>query len=357
MRLTRRERRDRTRGERRQLYAAVGLLCVGVLALAVPALLLGDRSGKERGAAVGAPGAVATTVSAAEGLPIEVPDVTGKPLAQAEVVLAFAGFRVERKVVATAPPCADRSVVAQDPSPGELAGRGSVVILMHAPEAPAAGPATSAPVAPARRRVVCIDPGHQLKSDQRPEPIGPGSTETKMRVTGGTTGVLTGKPEHVFALELAEKVRSRLRAAGVDVVMTRTTHDVSISNAERAQVANRAGADLFLRLHADGNTDRTMRGLSTLYPERNAWTAPIADRSLAAARAVHAAALHATGAVDKGVVARGDMTGFNWSKVPAVIVECGFMSNPDEDALLASPAYQEKLADGIAAGVLAYLKE
>lgn len=352
MRLTRGERRDRTRIERRRLYTAVGLLCVGVFALAVPAVFLGERSDRVGPTPAGESTSTPVTAPAVAGLPIEVPDVTGEPLAQAEVVLTFAGFRVDRTEVVTAPPNADRVVLAQDPSPGELAARGSSVALMHAP-----APATaSAPKEAPERRVVCIDPGHQMKSDQRPEPIGPGATETKMRVTGGTTGVLTGKPEYVLTLELAERLRSRLRAAGVEVVMTRTAHDVSISNAERAQIANRAGADLFVRLHADGNTDRTMHGLSTLHPERNGWTAPIADRSLRAARAVHASALRVTGAADKGIVARGDMTGFNWAKVPAIIVECGFMSNPDEDALLASPAYQDKLAEGIANGVLAYLE-
>jgi N-acetylmuramoyl-L-alanine amidase len=205
--------------------------------------------------------------------------------------------------------------------------------------------------------VVVLDPGHQASSDQTPEPIGPGASETKPRVTGGATGVETGVPEYEVVLQVAMNVKRRLEAKGVKVVMTRTTNDVNLSNSERAAVANKNDADLFLRIHADGSPDRKVSGMSTLYPASNRWTKPIAAESKAAAGAVHSAMVDATGAVDRGTVARTDIAGFNWSEVPAILVEIGFLTHPVEDKLLVSPHYQDTVAEGIAAGTLAHLKQ
>jgi N-acetylmuramoyl-L-alanine amidase len=205
--------------------------------------------------------------------------------------------------------------------------------------------------------VVVIDPGHQSRGDSTREPIGPGADEKKARVTGGTTGVVTRLPEYEVVLQIAVNLKMRLESEGVTVVMTRTTNDVNISNAERAAIANDESADLFVRIHADGNVDSSQAGISTLYPGVNSWTAPIAAPSHRAARLVHGALLGSTGAASRGVVPRTDLTGFNWSKVPVLLVECGFMTNPVEDRLLSSPHYQDKLAEGMASGIIAFLGE
>jgi N-acetylmuramoyl-L-alanine amidase len=136
----------------------------------------------------------------------------------------------------------------------------------------------------------------------------------------------------------------------------RTSQNVNISNSARAAAANREHADLFIRLHCDGNNNHSMSGLSTLVPKSNKWTAPIVASSAKAASYVHRAVIAATGATDRGIVPRSDMSGFNWSKVPTVLVEMGFLSNPAEDVKLGSPGYQAKLATGLANGISNYLK-
>lgn len=203
--------------------------------------------------------------------------------------------------------------------------------------------------------VVVIDAGHQGRGSSVPEPIGPGSTTTKARVTSGTSGCVTGAPEHVVNLEVALLLKSRLEARGVRVVMVRESAAIDISNSERALLANEAGAALTVRLHCDGNNDSSLRGVLTIVPAANQWTGAIVAPSRAAGELVHAAVLAATGARDRGISARGDMTGFNWSQVPAVIVEMGLMTNAEDDRLLSDRAYQERLATGIADGVVAYL--
>lgn len=277
---------------------------------------------------------------------VEVPFVTGRTVQEAKALLKAAGLAVEQ-VPATGS-VSPGTVVDQNPPAGSMLPAGETVVLGVAGYREARHVFSGF--------VVTIDPGHQSRSDQSPEPIGPGATVTKPRVLGGTTGVSTRIPEYEIALQISMNLKQRLEAAGVKVVMTRQTNDVNVSNAERARIANAAGADLFVRIHADGSPDTSISGISTLYPESNQWTAAIAQPSKRAAELIHAAVISATGAVCRGTIARGDLSGFNHSQVPVVLVESGFMSNPVEDRLLASPHYQDKLAQGITEGIFAYFK-
>lgn len=218
--------------------------------------------------------------------------------------------------------------------------------------APAQPPATTKS---ASSGIVVIDAGHQAHGDSGLEPIGPGASEKKPKVADGTSGTYAPHAESAVNLQVALRLQKALEARGVRVIMVRTTQDVNIANSARAEIANKAHAALFIRLHCDGIGNGSTHGLSTLVPARNRWTAPIVSESTKAGKLVHRAALAATGAADRGVVNRGDLSGFNWSKVPTVLVEMGFMSNAAEDRLLTTPAYQQKLADGMAAGIIDYL--
>jgi N-acetylmuramoyl-L-alanine amidase len=84
------------------------------------------------------------------------------------------------------------------------------------------------------------------------------------------------------------------------------------------------------------------------------WTDDIYSSSVRAARKVQAAVVRQTGARNLGLVQRSDLTGFNWANVPAILVECGFMTNPAERRLLQSAAYQLKIARGLVAGTKAF---
>ena len=195
-----------------------------------------------------------------------------------------------------------------------------------------------------------IDPGHQLNGDSRKEPVSPGSSETKARVAAGTRGVSTGRPEHEVDLEIALKLRDLLTEMGAQVLMTRETADVNISNVERAEMMNLWGADCVLRIHCDGSTDHDVHGMA-MYVRL---TGEKAQESCELAQCLLSAMGEATGAKKRGVFKRDTYSGLNWSKVPAVLVECGYMSNPEEDRLLSTPEYQEKLVLGMAMGLAEY---
>ena len=207
------------------------------------------------------------------------------------------------------------------------------------------------------RPVVVLDPGHDLRGNSDTEPIGPGSTTQKIKDGGGTHGVVSGLREADLNLRVALRLRPLLERAGIRVVMTRTkTARTSIGNVARAGIANRAGAALFLRIHADGSTDRAVRGTHTLYPAlRRGWTDDVYAASKRAARIVQADLRGALGFPDRGLQERSDFTGFNWADVPVILVEMGFMTNPTEDRMLATAAYQQRAAVGLCRGTLRFL--
>lgn len=206
----------------------------------------------------------------------------------------------------------------------------------------------------ARQRVIVIDAGHQTHANLHKEPIGPGSSTKKYKVAGGARGCVTRVPEYRLNLRVALKLRRALVARGYKVVMIRTTNNVNISNAQRAIRANNVGADLVIRIHANGSSSSRTQGFMTMVPGTNRWTRPIVSRSLAAGRAIHRATLRTTKARDAGLIKSTSMTGFNWSKVPVVLVEMGFMSSPAEDRRLQTSTYQAKLVKGFVNGINAY---
>ncbi|MGM9649105.1 MAG: N-acetylmuramoyl-L-alanine amidase [Butyricicoccaceae bacterium] len=201
---------------------------------------------------------------------------------------------------------------------------------------------------------VCIDPGHASSAMTGQEKTSPLSNETKMQCTGGTSGDYQTEAE--LNLTVGLMLRDRLTELGADVVLTRSEADERVSNIQRAQIANEAQADLCIRLHADGSENSSIRGISMLVPSGSLLGTPeIVRPSAEAGRTVLDCVIEATGARDRGVVERSDLTGFNWSEVPCILIEMGFMSNPEDDKLLASAEYQEKLCSGMAEGIRRWL--
>lgn len=193
-----------------------------------------------------------------------------------------------------------------------------------------------------------IDPGHQDHANYDQEPVFPGSKETKAKVASGTQGVATRIPEYETNLTISLLLREALEAAGAEVYMTRETNDVDISNVERAEMMNELGVAVVLRLHCNGSDNRDTRGIG-LYVKSSGEGA---EESRAISDILIVAMGEATGTRTESIHVRDNYSGLNWSTVPSILVEMGYMSNPDEDKALNDPDYQAKLVEGMVQGMI-----
>jgi len=212
---------------------------------------------------------------------------------------------------------------------------------------------------PNRSRVIVIDAGHQLKGSAALEPNGPGSEIMKAEVTWGATGVYTGQTEYELNLAVALLLRDELIRRGYSVVMIRETNNVTISNMERAEIANKYEAAAYIRIHANSWTDDTMRGAMTIcqsasnpYPT----CAAHYERSHRLSQLVLDEFCAQTGITKLNMREMDDMTGTNWSRYPTTILEMGFLSNKSDDTLMATDYFRQEAAIGVANGLDAYFE-
>ncbi len=204
--------------------------------------------------------------------------------------------------------------------------------------------------------VVCLDPGHQTKGNPALEEIAPNSDKKKAKVTTGTRGVVTKKYESELMLEIALKLKTSLEGKGYKVIMTRTKNDVDISNKERAIFANDNKADVYIRLHADGSENKNVAGASVLTSSpKNKYTTKVQKESEKFSKILLEEYVKATGAKNRGLIYRDDLTGTNWATVPNTLIELGFMSNAEEDKKLSEKDYQDKIVKGLVNGIDRYL--
>lgn len=205
------------------------------------------------------------------------------------------------------------------------------------------------------KRLVVIDPGHQRHANYEKEANGPGSSVMKAKVASGTYGKTSGLYEYELNLTVSFRLREELERRGYRVLMTRESHDVNISNIQRAQFANNAGADIAVRIHANGSDNAAVYGAETICMTRSSpYNSNLYTKSRALSDAIINHLCEQTGARNKGVWETDTMTGINWSTVPVTIVEMGYMSNAAEDSSMATASYQAKIVQGICDGIDEY---
>lgn len=208
--------------------------------------------------------------------------------------------------------------------------------------------------------IVCIDPGHQGEwvDMSATEPNGPGSSVMKAKCSTGTSGTYTGLNEYQLNLDVSLKLQQILTDRGYQVVMTRTDNDTAISNAERAQLATSSGAEITVRVHANGDDSHTASGALTMCPSSsNPYVSNLYDQSNLLSQCILDSYCAATGFSSRGIIYTDDMTGINWSTIPVTIVEMGFMTYESDDLQMADPDFQQTMATGIADGIDAYFSQ
>lgn len=205
--------------------------------------------------------------------------------------------------------------------------------------------------------LIAIDAGHQLRGNPDLEPIAPGSGQMKAKVTSGASGVSTKTDEYVVNLQVARLLQKELVNRGYQVYMVRDRHDVDISNVERARAAEEQGAEIFVRIHCNSINNSSVKGALTMcQTKENPWVGNRYTESRRLSELVLQNLCRASGATQRDILETDNMTGINWCSMPVTIVEMGFMSNVEEDKMLCSDGYQEKLAVGMADGIDAYFQ-
>lgn len=179
-----------------------------------------------------------------------------------------------------------------------------------------------------KKYVVYIDVGH-------------GGTDSGYKTKDGVL-------EKDVDLQISKLVSSRLSSqSDVSVIVSRNT-DATLSNTERVEDANKQNADVFVSIHMTGNDDPTAEGIQTFY------RVDASDGSDQLGTLVQKSMTAYVNLKDRGA------TPFTFdvlkdNNMPAILIQCGFLSNPEEEKKLINPEFQKNLAEGISQGILSFL--
>ena len=195
--------------------------------------------------------------------------------------------------------------------------------------------------------VIGVNAGHQKTPNNTQYPIEPGSSKTSAANKSGTRGKFSRTEEYVITLQISLKLEKLLVENGAQVVMIRRSNDVKLTNIQRSTIMNNAGCDLALNLHCDGSGSPDISGISTYYRAKGNWV----SESAAFARELQNGMLAATGAKNEGTHKSYNYMSLNYSTVPALMIEMGYLSSRVEDPLLNTDEYQMKLAQGLLNGI------
>lgn len=277
--------------------------------------------------------------------PTETPEITAKPTKTPEITA-----KPTKTPEITAKPTKTPEITAKPTKTPEITAKPSATpVKTYVPDSQL----------PLSGITVCIDAGHQRKGNSEKEPCAPWSEKQnssvnintlKAKVSSGTDGVKTKTEEYVVNLSIALKVRKLLESYGADVFMIRETNDVNISNRERALLTNSRGCDITINIHCNGSSNADANGIECYVRDKGDNSPEYkkkSDYDYSLALKLLSRVTEATGAKSRGAFRSDSYTGINWREKTVIILECGFMSNVKEDALLASDSYQQKIADGI----------
>ena len=190
---------------------------------------------------------------------------------------------------------------------------------------------------------VVIDPGHQMTPDNKKEPYKKGAKTGKVKATSGATGVVTGQKEYELTLDTALMLKEYLEKCGATVILTRTENDVNISNKQRADLAVKNKPTLFIRLHADHLSNKTVKGVRVYIPKSGKLNKTANGDKLGKLVA------KAAGTTFRGTKATNQYTGLNYAtSIRSFQIVLGYLSNEEDDKRLADTDNRYEMCAAIA---------
>jgi len=190
-------------------------------------------------------------------------------------------------------------------------------------------------------RVIVLDPGH-------------GAIDYENRVINPGRETTQGQVEHKLTLEICQKIGKSLEKSGARVIYTRTNTDywrqsygTIEDNKNRSVFADQVGADVFISIHCDWYPLRKFRGVTTFYAK---------PQSKRLGQLVHRKLVTQLKARDRKLVF-DSYTVLDNISIPAVLVECGFLSNREESKKLGQSSYQLKIGKAVSEALETYFKE
>ena len=161
---------------------------------------------------------------------------------------------------------------------------------------------------------------------------------------GGADGgaVWSGLIERNLTLDVAKRLESILQSRGLQTAMTRRSNS-TVSLDSRARTANRYSSAVFVSIHFNASRDRSINGIETFYRS---------SRGRVLASAVQRSLDRRVTGKNRGIKYR-DYSVLRCTEMPAILIECGFISNRSEAVRCGSAAHRQKLAEAIASGIIA----
>ena len=205
---------------------------------------------------------------------------------------------------------------------------------------------------------IVIDPGNQAVVNAQQIEIGPNVEETKQGASTGNVGTALGTKESELNLKYAKLLKTELESRGYEVILTRETDEINLSNKDRALLANESGATAFIRIQMNFSENDSLSGVMAVsMTSDNPYNANLYGESHNLATRLLQGILEKTACVNQGIIETDQMMAINWSEIPVAVVKLGYLSNSNEESNLVNSDYQQEMVQGIADGIDYYYNE
>ena len=206
-----------------------------------------------------------------------------------------------------------------------------------------------------KEKKVVIDPANQAVVNAEQIEIGPNSDVTKSGVSTGNVGTTLGTKESELNLTYAKLLKAELETRGYEVILTRETDEINLSNKERAQMANESSATAFVRIQMNYSENSSLSGVMAVCMNVDSpYNANLYSESYRLATRLLEGALDKTACVNQGIYTTDQMMAINWSQIPVALIKLGYLSNSEDETKLVDASYQQQVVKGLADGLDAY---